>query len=208
MSEPAETDEKPKRMTVEEYLAFEAQGEAEGRLEKHEFHDGELIAMAGAAENHVLIDGNLIRTLGNALKTGPCRVYGPDMKVQVDPGGRFVYPDLTVACEPRFRDDEKKRLTLVNPKVIFEILSDSTERRDAKVKVPSYTEVPSVEAIFLVDQDTAHVQGFIRRPDDRTWQWTYATGRDATVRVDCLGLDLPLAELYRNVTLDDDPAGP
>ena len=200
MSEPVRADEiTPPRMTVAEYLAFEAVG----RPERHEFRHGELIAMAGAAENHVLVNVNLIRRLSDRLDGSDCRVYTSDMKVQVDPVGRFVYPDATVACEPEFREDEKKRLTLVNPRVVFEILSDSTTSTDFKVKVPEYAEMPSVEAIFLIHPDTAHVQGFIRRPDDRTWQWTYASGRDAIIPIECLGVELPLAELYRNVPLAD-----
>jgi Uma2 family endonuclease len=182
-------------MSVREYLDHEARGGPD----RFEFDHGELIAMAGATENHVLANVNVVSVLRDVLRDRPCRVYNQDMKVQVERSGRFVYPDATIACEPvQFREDEAKRLTITNPRVIFEISSESTATRDQTVKFRGYIAVPSIEEIFLIESDEPFVRSFLRQADG-TWSFQVWHGLDAVARVRSLEIDLPLREIYLDV---------
>jgi len=110
--------------TADEYLALERGCEA-----KHEYYNGEIFAMGGASRYHVLIVTNSVVALGSQLKEGPCQVYSADLRVKVAPAGLYTYPDVVVLCdEPRFSDEQKD--TLLNPALIIEVLSESTEDYD------------------------------------------------------------------------------
>ena len=110
--------------TSEEYLAMEREAET-----KSEYHAGRIYALAGASESHVLIASNLVVSLGGQLRDKPCRVYASDMRVKVTSFGMYTYPDVVVVCgQARFEDT--RRDTLLNPTVIVEILSPSTEGYD------------------------------------------------------------------------------
>jgi Uma2 family endonuclease len=111
------------RMSLEEYLATELASEI-----KREFGNGEIIAMAGASVSHNVIASNVAGILFTALKGGPCRAYGSDLRICVEETGLFAYPDVTICCEkPRLLPNVRPH-TVVNPRIIFEILSSSTER--------------------------------------------------------------------------------
>jgi len=111
-------------MTPEEYLAFERTSE-----QKHEYADGEIFAMSGGTREHSLVGQNVAGELRNALLERPCEVPGSDLKIAVLATSRYFYPDVFVVCgEPRFADDQRD--SVVNPRVIVEVLSDSTERYD------------------------------------------------------------------------------
>src|SRR5213079_838230 len=107
--------------TPEEYLSAERKSEI-----KHEYFAGEIFAMVGASKRHNLITANIIRILGNQLLDRPCNVYPSDMRVKVSATGKYTYPDVVVACEEEKLDDAKND-TLLNPVVIVEVLSESTE---------------------------------------------------------------------------------
>ena len=110
--------------TPEEYLAMERKAET-----KSEYHAGRIYALAGASESHVLIASNLVVSLGAQLRGRPCRVYASDMRVKVTTFGMYTYPDVVVVCgQGRFEDT--RRDTLLNPTVIVEVLSPSTEGYD------------------------------------------------------------------------------
>src|ERR671912_1585699 len=111
-------------LTPEEYLELERKSEI-----KHAYFDGEMFAMVGASRRRNLIAANVIRLLGNQLLDSPCNVYPSDMRVKVVATGKYTYPDVVVACEEELFDDEEKD-TLLNPVVIVEILSQSTEAYD------------------------------------------------------------------------------
>ncbi len=150
------------RMSLEDYLATELASEI-----KREFVNGEIIAMAGASVPHNVIAGNLATLLGNALKGGPCRAYGSDLRICVEATGLFAYPDITICCEkprllPGVRPD-----TVVNPRIIFEILSSSTERWDRGAKLAHYRRMASLQEVILVAQDEIRVEHYVRQADDR-----------------------------------------
>jgi Uma2 family endonuclease len=112
------------RLTAEQYLSQERQSET-----KSEYFDGEIFAMAGASREHNQISANLIRVLGNELLEKPCSVYSSDIKVRIEKARKYTYPDLVVACQTECFEDEHRDV-LLNPVVIVEILSDSTEAYD------------------------------------------------------------------------------
>jgi Uma2 family endonuclease len=178
-----------------EYLALERASE-----EKHEFFDGEIVAMTGASENHNLIVSNLVRELGVQLKNRGGKVYPSDMRVSIPAENRYVYPDVTVVTtESHFEDD--RRDTLLNPQVVIEVLSDSTEAYDRGDKFSSYRTLPSVLDYVLVLQDRAQVEHFVRHQGE-DWLLKTHRGLDAMFDLPAIGCRLALRDIYLNVPLD------
>lgn len=150
------------KLTPEEYLAFERASET-----KHEYVDGEVFAMSGGTREHSLIGQNIARELGNALLDWPCEVHGSDMRVKVVARRRYFYPDVSVVCGSPVLEDET-RDTLLNPKVVVEVLSESTERYDRGDKFFHYRAVESLQEYVLASQTEPLLEQFSRRPDG-TW---------------------------------------
>lgn len=181
-----------KRLSVTDYLTFERASDT-----KHEFFDGEVFAMAGASEPHNLIAGNLIGELRNALRQSPCRVYPSDMRV-VLPTGLRTYPDVVVVCDkPQFEDDRHD--TLLNPLVIFEVLSPSTELYDRTRKFAHYRTCPSLREYVLVSQDQSLVEHFARQPETGQWLLTAHDSLDADLELPALQIRIPLREVFAKV---------
>ncbi len=186
-------------LSPEEYFALERESEI-----RHEYFDGEIFAMAGGTFAHSLLIGNLARELGNALKGRPCFVFPVDMRVQLAADRRYTYPDVTVVCgEPRF--ETGRRDTLLNPLLIFEVLSESTERYDRGAKFGFYRALPTLSDYLLVSQDQALVEHFHRAADDSWVLRTFSSGD----RLELLSLGVALAvdEIYDKV-LDEPLAEP
>lgn len=184
--------------TPEAYLRFER-----AAPEKHEYHDGRIVAMTGASRAHVLITGNLSWRLNDQLVDRPCEVYANDLRVRLPSINAYVYPDLVVVCgEPRFEDDAFD--TLLNPTVVVEVLSPSTERYDRAEKFAAYRAQPSIQAIALVAQDEAAVDLFERRGD--AWAIERVAGLGSVLHIGALGCDVPLADVYRRVELPEGAA--
>lgn len=150
------------RMTEEEYLAFERESD-----ERHEYADGEIFAMAGASRKHSRIQARVIRLLGNVLEGGRCDVYTSELRIHIPVTGRYVYPDCSVVCGPAMMKDDE-RDTLLNPRVIVEVLSSSTEDYDRGDKFTHYKTIPSFVQYVLVSQDKPFVEVFTRQLDG-TW---------------------------------------
>lgn len=145
-----------KFISVEEYLTLEKKSD-----EKHEYCNGELFSMAGAKKNHNIIVSNLIITLGNLLKTRPCIVYPSDMKVAIDAKRHFVYPDVSVVCgESKFLTDEED--VLLNPQVVIEVLSESTEKYDRGKKFEAYRKLQSVQEFVLASSEYKKIEVYSR----------------------------------------------
>lgn len=179
-------------MNPEEYLAFERASE-----ERHEYLAGEVFAMGGASRLHNLIVTNLVRELSQRLKDRPCFVYANDLRVEVDAEGLFTYPDVVVVCgEQELRDDHED--TLLNPTVIFEVLSPSTESYDRGEKFTLYRKLPSLTEYILVSQNRPLVEHFVRRPNGQ-WLLSDAAGLAATVELPALECRVELAEIYDKV---------
>ena len=149
-------------MTPTEYLAFERASE-----EKHEYADGEVFAMAGTTWAHGVVATNLAAALHAALATRPCTVAGPDIKIQASQKRRYHYPDVVVLCgPPEFEDDVRD--VLLNPRLVAEVLSESTERYDRGDKFASYRALPSLQEYLLVSQTKPQLEHY-HRLSDGTW---------------------------------------
>ena len=181
------------RMTEAEYLAFERASET-----KHEFLDGEVFAMSGASEAHNLISINTAATLHTRLRGRSCKVYPSDMRIKT-PGGLYTYPDLSVVCGGDARFSENEFDTLLNPTVLIEILSPSTERYDRGRKFQAYRELDSLQEYVLIAQDSPHIERYLRQAD-HVWQFTEAIGLDAEIKLTSIECTLVLADIYEQVT--------
>lgn len=173
------------------YLDLERRSEV-----RSEWLDGEVVAMTGGSREHNLIVGNLVGELRAQLKRRPCEVYPSDLRVRV-PAGLYTYPDVVVACgEPRFEDEHRD--TLLNPTLLVEVLSRSTEAYDRGEKFERYRTLDSLAEYLLVSQTRPHVEQFLRQPDGR-WLLAEATGLEATIDLPSIGCRLALAEVYERV---------
>lgn len=174
----------------EAYLAAERTSEA-----KHELWSGEVFAMAGASYAHNKIVTNLVRELSGRLRDRPCDVLPSDMKVFVPTKSGFVYPDLSVVCgDPRFHDDERD--VLLNPILIVEVLSDTTERFDRGDKFAGYRAIESIRQVLLVSQGQRRVEVFTRAGP--RWILDDVTGSEIA-HLEAVDCDLPLDEVYLKV---------
>lgn len=182
--------------TETEYLMLERDSDV-----RHEYYEGEIVAMVGASEAHNLIVTSTVFSLYGQLRARPCRIYSNDMRVRVAATGLDTYPDLIVICgESQFTDDTFE--TLANPTIIIEVLSDSTERYDRGKKFQHYRTLASLREYLLIAQDTAHIEHFVREGDG-SWRLTEAAGIATTIRLPAIGCTLPLAEVYEKVVLAD-----
>jgi Uncharacterized protein conserved in cyanobacteria len=149
------------RYTPEEYLALER-----ASAYKSEYYDGEVFAMSGASRRHVLIVTNLVTQLATQLKKRACEVYSADMRLKIEITRAYTYPDVIVVCgEPQFSDKQKD--TLINPTVIIEVLSESTQGYDRGGKFEQYRTLESFKEYLLISQDKPHVEHFVRQADNR-----------------------------------------
>lgn len=179
-------------VTPADYLALERQAAT-----KSEYLNGYIYAMAGASREHNTIVFNLARRIGNQLDRKPCQGYVNDMRVKVSPTGLYAYPDVVVACgEPRFEDQHLD--TLLNPTVIIEVLSDSTEAYDRGEKFAHYRALESLSDYLLVAQDKPRIEHYSRQADGQ-WLYSAADGLDAEVKVTTIECVLRLAEVYDRV---------
>lgn len=179
-----------------EYLALERQAET-----RSEYHDGELVAMVGASREHNLVVLNSGREITSQLKGRPCETYANDMRVKVPAVNRYFYPDLVIVCgEPQFEDDAVD--TLLNPTVIIEVLSDSTERFDRGKKFSFYRTLPSLRGYLLIAQDEYRIDAY-RKDNDGRWLLEDAQGLDAILDLGVADCALALREVYDRVVLPE-----
>ncbi|MBX9579723.1 MAG: Uma2 family endonuclease [Gemmataceae bacterium] len=195
-------------LTIDEYLAIER-----AAAYKSEFVDGIMYPlhrdaawnMAGASRAHNRVNENLSGELHARLKGTGCQSFSRDLRVRVSPEGPSYYPDLVVVCgEPEYSAADPD--ALVNPRVIVEVLSDSTEGYDRVFKFRQYERLPSFREYVLVAQNAPVVERFVRR-DDGTWAPSRVVGLDAELAFDTIPVRVPLAEVYAGVTFPDGPAG-
>ena len=180
--------------TPEEYLARERQVQC-----KSEYHAGEIFAMAGASRWHNLIVANVIGELRSQLKGRLCTTYPSDMRVKISPAGLYTYPDVTVVCgAAQFEDNQQD--TLLNPTLIVEVLSESTEAYDRGGKFAHYRKLASLLEYVLITQTKPHVEHYVRQPDSR-WLLSEADNVHDTIHLPSIDCDLALAEVYYKVDI-------
>lgn len=185
-------------MTEAEYLAFER-----ASPDKHEYVDGELFAMSGGTGDHAAVAANLIRELGNAVFGRACRVHTSDMRVKIPSTPRYVYPDISVVCsKPEYTDETKD--TLINPQVVIEVLSESTEAYDRGEKFASYQTIPSLVHYVIASQTKPRLEVFTRQDGGGWLLRSYGPGELAALP--SLGCAIEVDRVYTDV-LEPPPVG-
>lgn len=179
------------RFTFEEYVQLD-----EDTGYKHEYLNGVVWAMAGGSPDHAAIAGNVLTLLNNALRDQRCRSFTSDLRVRVKATGLGTYPDVSVVCDQLELDPEDpKGHTVVNPRVLVEVLSPSTEEYDRGEKLEHYKTIPSLHEVMLVAHDRRQVELWQRHGDK--WVRSEALEHD-TVELESLGCRLSVAEIYRD----------
>ena len=181
-------------MTPAEYLAKER-----AAAFRSEFLRGEMFAMAGASMNHTQIVSNLSGELYVRLKGGPCRVLSQDLRVHVAPSGLYTYPDIIIRCDPAQLLDAAFD-TLLNPRVLIEVLSPSTERYDRGAKFQHYQQLASLTEYVLVAQDQPRCERFVRSPEG-VWVPHAVAGLANDLVIETVNVRIPLAAIYTDVPL-------
>lgn len=179
----------------EDYLHWESE-----QLEKHEYIDGEIFAMGGARRQHVTACLSIAATLKTYLKGGPCRAYMADMKLLVTAANAYFYPDVVVTCDAR---DHKADQFLEHPKLIVEVLSNTTAAYDRGNKFAAYRLIPSLQEYLLVDIDARRADCFRL---DASGHWVlYDYKGDEIVELASIGFTTPLTALFEDL---DPPVEP
>ena len=174
-------------ITPEEYLKAERRAEF-----KSEYYDGQVFARAGGHPRHHRIATNVTGRLFAALEGGPCQVFNSDMRVHIPATGLCTYPDASVVCgEPVFFQTDN----LVNPIVIFEVLSQSTERHDRTTKFFHYQSIPSLKEYLMVSQQSHSITHCTRLGDEEWRIETFGEERDS-IRLPTIGVELQFAQIY------------
>jgi len=171
------------------YLLWE-----ETQVEKHEYVDGEVFAMTGARREHVVATLNLVAALKQALRGTPCQAYAMDMKLRVEQHNAFFYPDVMVSCSKK---DHQAEQYLSEPKLIIEVLSESTAAFDRGNKFAAYRSLPSLQEYAIVDIEERRVECFRRTPEN-DWLLHDFCGEEHC-QFSSLGLTVAMAVLFENV---------
>lgn len=180
--------------TFEEYLAFE-----ENASERHEYHNGQIFAMAGGTGDHSLIAGSINTALDNVIdKEGKnCVVFNSDMKVRVEKYNKGVYPDLTAVCG-KIEYYNEKCTVLENPILFIEVLSESTKEYDKSEKFEMYRSIPSFREYMVVYQSIPRVQTWYKETNE-LWRISSAQGLDQSIQLHSIGCSLALSDIYKRV---------
>jgi Uma2 family endonuclease len=180
------------RLTPEEYLEIDRKAEI-----RSEYLDGEMFAMSGAGARH----GDIVVNIALGLRTrlrGRCRVSANDLRVRISENGLYAYPDIVVVCGKRRFLEGGHNDTVLNPVLIFEVLSPSTADYDRGGKFAFYRQIDSLREYLVVAQDRPHVERHVRQPSGE-WLLTEIDGLEATVALHSVEAELPLAEIYDDI---------
>ena len=190
----------PTHLSPAEYLAWERKADF-----KNEYLNGAILAMSGASEAHNRITVNMILRLGNLLDDLEYSLYVGDLRVRAGVSGSYLYPDVVIVRgKPRFEDDVFD--TLLNPAVVVEVLSPSTEARDRGEKFAQYRQLESLQEYILISQDSVHVEHYLRQGSQ--WLLTEFRNSEDTLPIVSADCELPLQHIYRLVEFPDKPENP
>jgi Uma2 family endonuclease len=182
------------RYTYAEYTAFENIS-----AEKHEFLDGEIYAMAGGSEEHSALSAAMVRLLGNAVGDRPCRVHTSDLRIYIEPAGLATYPDASLICGPLRQHEPSPKATALNPVILVEVTSDSSEEYDTGAKLEYYLTIPTLREYIIVSHRERRITVHARGADAR---WTVRDAAGAgEVAIPSLDAALSVDEVYRNSTI-------
>ena len=182
----------PGTLTEDEYLAFEHRSEI-----KHEFVNGEVVAMTGASWKHNVICANTSAALHSQLTESPCIVTASDMRLKIAATNTYRYPDVMVICgEPLFTDDRSD--IVLNPVVLIEVLSPSTALIDRNEKLREYRQIPILQAYLLLSQDSPRAERYLRQ-DERNWLYTDISGLNTHIDLEAISCTLALNNVYNKI---------
>jgi Uma2 family endonuclease len=184
--------EKPPRLTPQEYLERERKAET-----KSEYHGGIVVAMAGASPEHNIIVFDLIGTLSVQLRGKPCQGFPSDLRVRVPACDKYYYPDAIVVCEEPEYEQLAGTRSLLNPTLIVEVLSDSTEKTDRGEKWTCFQTLESLQTYVLISQDRPLIE--VYRREGQGWFYAAATGVESRVPLDAIGCELKLTDVYARI---------
>ena len=188
-----------KKLTEDEYLDIEADAEF-----KSEFYNGEMFAMAGANLAHNRIKENLSVEIGIRLKGGTCESFSSEMRVKVKPTGLYTYPDIVIVCGEPEIEHRRGLDTLLNPRVVIEVLSKTTEGYDCGSKFRQYKKLSSVKEYVIVSSDRRSIDRFVRQ-DDEQWLLTTFDKPSGKMVLMSVPVRIPLADVYRGVEFPESP---
>lgn len=181
------------RLSPDAFIEWELQ-----QTERHEYYRGEIFQMAGGTETHSTVITNTLLEFARALGGRDCRIHTEALGVRIEAVDLFTYPDLTIVCGPaEFYD--AKRTRLLNPLVLVEVLSPSTAKYDRGQKTRFYRQIPSLEAVVIIEPDVRAVDVLTRDGDG----WRLTTDADGAVEIGALDVTLDLDALYRGVETVD-----
>lgn len=175
--------------SAEDFLAWE-----ETQVEKHEFVAGEVFAMTGARQDHVVVSGNIFAGLKHRLRGTPCRAYVMDMKLRIETTDAFFYPDVMVSCHP---GDLKNQRFIEKPSLVIEVLSDSIANYDRGGKFVAYRQLESLKEYLIVDIDARRVECF-RRTADNDWLLHDYVG-ETECELHSLDIRIPMSEIFEDI---------
>jgi Uma2 family endonuclease len=181
-----------KRITPEEYLAYDRQSEG-----RSEYNNGEVIPMPGGTSNHSRICVNLNRRIDEQLDGSPCYPLDCNMRIRIPSANSYRYADVIVVCGEILHEGETKDI-LLNPTVVVEVLSPSTERQDRTTKLFQYQQIPSLKEIIYVEQDEPIVHRYVRQ-NDGTWSSNFFAGITASLELASMKVSIPLVRVYDRV---------
>lgn len=187
--------ESKKYHTVEEYLAFEREA-----FEKHEYIDGEIVAMAGASREHNLIGLNVATEIRFQIKGENCEVFANDMRVRLKPN-RYGYPDVVVVCgKPKFADSEFD--VLLNPTILVEVLSHSTRFKDKTEKLEDFRKLDSLKECLLIEQEKMFIEHYIKQTPNQ-WLLRIYENADEMINLESIGCEISLSDVYLQVSFKE-----
>lgn len=180
-------------ISKEEYLDMERDSE-----QRHEYYDGEIFAMAGGTPNHNRIVLNLANSLNVRFADRECEAFASDVRVELDKDRHYAYPDVVVVCGGlEFADNRED--TIINPILIAEVLSDSTEAYDRGLKFKAYQNIASLKHYLLIEQNTVGIEHFHKEAG--IWRLREYRDTDDTIFSQSLGLSISVSEIYKRVLL-------
>lgn len=177
------------KMSFAEYIALEREADY-----KSEFFDGEIFAMAGGTLEHSYLGTTIAFELNLRMRKSPCKVFNSDLRVKVASTGLVTYPDCLVVCGPTHHDPEDPD-TITNPKILVEVLSESTEKYDRSVKLRHYVTIPSLTDFLLISQGVIQVEHYHRK-DDGSWAFRLLGPGQS---LELLDFEIPVDDIYRGI---------
>jgi Uma2 family endonuclease len=186
-----------KSISEDEYFA-----RLEASLHKLEYFNGEIVAMAGAAPNHVRIEANLTNHTVGQLRGSTCESFGSNLAVRAAQANAYCFPDLTIVCGEQKFAKRRHLQCLENPLVIFEVLSPSTESVDRRQKLTMYSDIKSLRDYVLISTDHTFVEHFQRKSPSELWQLRFHTGLDERLEIPKCHLAMTLAQIYERVVFE------